>query len=356
LVISTNNSPSQAINRKETLQPERASTIGVLTLFLVMQSNVEPRHHWTTCHMHSNDALLQTIIRYFPAGMILLDTDLRLTYANQQFLDLLDLPERLGGNGSTTVNDIVRYCAERGDYGPGDIEKLIAKRMLTVGSGQFKAFDFAMRSGRILEVQNVPLDDGRILRTYVDVTARRQEEVRMMKLARYDSLTDLPNRTTFRECLDKAVEESGNDRRVAVLYLDLDRFKAVNDTLGHPVGDALLQTVAKRLRGCTRPSDTVCRLGGDEFAVVMRTPNPARDAAALARRIIRSVSAPYVVDGHHIEIGTSVGIALGNQKTSSELIKNADAALYRSKNSGRGRYSVFSEAMVCPEKIHTLAS
>ena len=89
-----------------------------------MQSNVEPRHHWTTCHMHGNDALLQTIIRYFPAGMILLDTDLRLTYANQQFLDLLDLPERLGGNGSTTVNDIVRYCAERGDYGPGDIESL----------------------------------------------------------------------------------------------------------------------------------------------------------------------------------------------------------------------------------------
>ena len=144
-------------------------------------------------------------------------------------------------------------------------------------------------------------------------------------------LTLLPNRFVFRERIEAAVAQSDRAIRAAVLCLDLDHFKNVNDTLGHPVGDILLRLVGERLSACARELDTVARFGGDEFAVVQVGPERAEDVATLAQRIIDALSNPYDVAGHQIKIGVSLGIAMvpGDGSDPETLLKNADIALYR---------------------------
>ncbi len=173
----------------------------------------------------------------------------------------------------------------------------------------------------------------------VDITERKRAEARIIHMAHHDVLTDLPNRALFRERLDEALKrERRSNRSVAVLALDLDRFKEINDTLGHPIGDALLKSVAERLRGCTRETDTIARFGGDEFAIVQGVINDANETATLARRIHEEISAPYALGGHQVVIGTSIGIAIGPQDgvDPDQLLTNADLALYRAKNDGSG--------------------
>lgn len=179
-----------------------------------------------------------------------------------------------------------------------------------------------------------------------DLTERHRNEARIAHMARHDALTDLPNRILLRERLDPALS-GRREEKIALLCLDLDRFKAVNDTLGHPVGDALLKQVAKRLLGCVRARDTVARIGGDEFVILHDTKDPSKEAAALASRIIEVISAPYDVNGHQVTIGTSVGIAvpLDDDVTPESLLAQADMALYSSKGSGRGTYSFFEQEM-----------
>jgi diguanylate cyclase (GGDEF)-like protein len=157
-------------------------------------------------------------------------------------------------------------------------------------------------------------------------------------------LTDLPNRTTFREELDRVLRYTRREIGAAVLYIDLDHFKEINDSLGHPIGDELLIQVARRLAECVRDGDMVARLGGDEFAVIQISHHePESDAAALAMRIVSIVSTPYQLQGHHVSIGASAGIALAPADASEpdELIKKADLALYRAKAEGRGSYRFF---------------
>jgi diguanylate cyclase (GGDEF)-like protein len=183
--------------------------------------------------------------------------------------------------------------------------------------------------------------------TFEDITARRHAEQQVVFMARHDALTLLPNRTVFRERIETAVEHTNRATAAAVLYLDLDHFKIVNDTLGHPVGDLLLGMVAERLSGCVRQPDTVARFGGDEFAVVQIGPERVEDVATLAQRIIDVLSAPYAVDGHQVMIGVSIGIAMARADGSDPdtLLRNADIALYRAKEEGRGVYRFFAPEM-----------
>jgi diguanylate cyclase (GGDEF)-like protein len=164
-------------------------------------------------------------------------------------------------------------------------------------------------------------------------------------LAHHDPLTRLPNRVLFHDRVQQALAQVGRGARFALLCLDLDRFKTVNDTLGHPVGDKLLRQVAERLEACVREGDTVARLGGDEFAVVLLDSGEPNEIDALAARMIGVISAPYVIDGHQIGIGTSIGIAVAPADGSAahDLLKNADTALYEAKANGRGT-SCFYEA------------
>lgn len=172
-----------------------------------------------------------------------------------------------------------------------------------------------------------------------DIDERRQVEARIHHMAHHDSLTDLGNRTLLRKHLHEAVRHARRGRGSALLSLDLDRFKQVNDTFGHPVGDALLRAVADRLRGCVRETDFIARVGGDEFAIIQHDSAQPEAAAALASRIIEAISAPYEIDDHHIAIGTSVGMTFISD-TDLELddhLKRADKALYRAKARGRGQ-------------------
>jgi diguanylate cyclase (GGDEF)-like protein len=200
-----------------------------------------------------------------------------------------------------------------------------------------------LNNGRFVACLYTPTADGRWVATYEDVTERRQAEAKIMHMARHDALTGLPNRVLFKDRMEEGLARGDT---LAVMFLDLDRFKGVNDSLGHPVGDALLCAVTERLQSVVPASATVARFGGDEFAVVHSniSPNDARDLAA---RIIDTVVEPFDVHGHQVIIGTSIGIAMapadGNEP--DQLLRNADMALYRAKAEGRGTYHFFQSEM-----------
>jgi diguanylate cyclase (GGDEF)-like protein len=193
-----------------------------------------------------------------------------------------------------------------------------------------------------------------LARTVVELLEARKREIRLARLheeithlASHDPLTGLANRRLLREHMEQALAGVREDEETAVLYLDLDHFKEVNDSLGHPAGDALLQQVADRLRRTVRASDKVARLGGDEFAIVQVCSQASIRAADLADRIIAAVSEPYEIDGHEVTIGASIGIALcsGPLARPDQLFKDADNALYCAKSTGRGRHVIYDAQM-----------
>jgi diguanylate cyclase (GGDEF)-like protein/PAS domain S-box-containing protein len=195
-------------------------------------------------------------------------------------------------------------------------------------------------------------DDGkatRIAGSQADITERKQAEQQLMHNALHDSLTELPNRALFMDRLREATEHASryDGRLFAVLFLDLDRFKNINDSLGHTVGDALLVEIARRLRSGMRSSTTVARLGGDEFAVLLQDIKEVNDAIKVATRIQENLSSPVNMHGYELSTTASIGIAVGDdgRKQPEDLLRDADTAMYRAKALGRGRYEVFDLEM-----------
>jgi diguanylate cyclase (GGDEF)-like protein len=166
-------------------------------------------------------------------------------------------------------------------------------------------------------------------------------------MALHDALTNLPNRLFFREQLEARLTQLPQDQEFAVLCLDLDRFKVVNDTLGHQFGDMLLRQVAGRITGCLREGDTLARLGGDEFAILQSGIKQPNEVIALADRIFEAAQTPFDLDGNQVVVGTSIGIAIAptDGAEADQLLKNADMALYRAKADGRGAYRFFEPEM-----------
>jgi diguanylate cyclase (GGDEF)-like protein len=180
--------------------------------------------------------------------------------------------------------------------------------------------------------------------THLDVTEQRRSEAKIAHMAQHDALTDLPNRVLLRERMEHALAVTRNGGLdLAVLMLDLDRFKEVNDTLGHPAGDSLLRAVAARLRECTSETALIARLGGDEFAVIDYVTNPAVEAATLAENIRKALCEPFDLGDHRVTVGTSIGIAIAPRdgNDSDMLMKSADLALYSAKSGGRGAFRFF---------------
>jgi diguanylate cyclase (GGDEF)-like protein len=191
------------------------------------------------------------------------------------------------------------------------------------------------------------MEDGGWVETHQDITEQRRSEARIHHLARHDALTDLPNRTLFAEEMAMAESRIRRGEMMAVVCFDLDHFKVINDTLGHAVGDALLQEVAARVNHAKREHECAARLGGDEFAILAGPLKSPSDAAALAERLIETIGKPMEIEGHRVIIGTSVGIAVapGDGEDGETLMKNADMALYRAKSDGRGSYRFFEKGM-----------
>lgn len=182
-----------------------------------------------------------------------------------------------------------------------------------------------------------------------DNTARKRSEEKLHQAAFYDQLTSLPNRALFTEHLQLAIDRTKRekDHRYAVIFLDVDRFKNVNDSLGHAIGDQLLTNVARRLEKCIRPKDMVSRFGGDEFAVLLNGLKSAADATAVAERIQRDLAIPFSLSGHEVFSGGSIGMALSTPEYafSDEIIRDADTAMYRAKEQGRARFEIFHKVM-----------
>lgn len=202
--------------------------------------------------------------------------------------------------------------------------------------------------GRTFSVQAFSPGPGRIATLFEEITERKKSEEQIQHMAYYDTLTGLPNRTLMLDRLDRAIARSTRDHStLAILFLDLDRFKAVNDTLGHSTGDKLLIEVSQRLRLFVRSSDTLARLGGDEFVVIVSDQDMEVNAAHVARKLIDSLATPIRISGHELHITTSIGVAIFPEDgvTSEVLIKNADMAMYAAKESGRNNYNYYSGEM-----------
>ena len=270
----------------------------------------------------------ETAINNIVIGMAMFDRDDRLIVSNARFAEIYSLP-----------GDRVRPGALRSSL-PGE-PALGDDRAITRMPGVRELPD-----GRLISVTAHPLEDGGLVTTHEDVTERTRAEEKIAQLVYHDSLTGLPNRAWLVQRLERALASAGADRRIALHYVDLDRFKDVNDALGHGVGDELLRAVADRLRHCAGPLDVVARIGGDEFIVLQELAESAA-ASDFASRAIQSLSRPYVIEGARIEIGASIGIARAPEDglDAAALSRKADVALYRAKAEGKGGFRYFEPSM-----------
>ena len=278
-------------------------------------------------------------------GLCLYDADSRLVVVNRRFADVYRLDPASVVPG-LTFEEVIGLRAAAGHYGTQDVGELHSSRLEAIRRDGGTILE-ETADGRTVSITHRGTADGGWVATYDDVTERLKAERQISFMARHDTLTRLPNRMLFAERVDDALKRLGRGEGFAVLCLDLDRFKQVNDTLGHPAGDELLRQAAERLEACVREVDTVCRLGGDEFAIVQCGISRDEDTAVLAKRVIATMSEPMHIDGRPVSVGVSVGIALAPRDGTSRvtLMKNADAALYRAKEDGRGVWRCFEPEM-----------
>ena len=284
-------------------------------------------------------------VNNMPLGFCMVDDEQKLVATNKRYGEIYRLPPDMIRQG-TPLRTSLEYRVVSGHFGDDPDPDFVEKRLAAARAPEPWHGIRVTRDGRIISVSHQPLPGGGSLSTHEDITARRQAEAQIAHMAHYDALTDLPNRVLFREHLVKALE-SVDRETVAVLCLDLDRFKAVNDTLGHPIGDALLRAVGDRLQASARPTDLVARLGGDEFAIVQAGIEQPSGATALATRLIAEIAKPFEIEGHQVVIGASVGISVAPNDSSDpdKLLKNADMALYRAKGDGRDPCRFFEPDM-----------
>ncbi|MCP3461183.1 MULTISPECIES: bifunctional diguanylate cyclase/phosphodiesterase [unclassified Bradyrhizobium] len=287
-----------------------------------------------------------TALNNMPHGLCMFRADGVLAVMNRRFADLMELSDDVVKRCASAAN-IISACVASGAIS-AESGNLILCEIEDARIREITTTDPDLQRGRTLSWTFQPMADGGTVMLIEDITERKNAEARISHLARYDELTTLPNRVNFRDEIERLLAISQHSERLsALLFVDLDQFKQVNDTLGHPCGDQLLCAVANRLREMLRPEDFVARFGGDEFVVFQQNLNSPEDAAALARRIVERLSERYRIDNHLVEIGASVGIALTSPEGSSAdtLLKNADMALYRAKADGRGTFCFFRDEM-----------
>jgi diguanylate cyclase (GGDEF)-like protein/PAS domain S-box-containing protein len=251
------------------------------------------------------DAALQNVSQ----GVCMFDAEGRVVLYNERYIKMMGFSaEPLQG---CSLLDLLKLRKQSGDF-LGDPEEFFTRVTTDARLGKSSSKVMESLSGRALRVLEQPMADGGWVATFEDITERRRNEAEIFRLARYDTLTGLVNRAVFNERLDDESKCHARDgREFTVMMLDLDKFKTVNDTLGHHAGDLLLVEVARRLKVSIRESDILARLGGDEFAIIIgASPNQREAAASLALRIIEAVSAPFDLNGHQACIGTGVGLAL----------------------------------------------
>jgi diguanylate cyclase (GGDEF)-like protein len=296
--------------------------------------------------LHATNLRLDAALTHMSQGLCLYDSETRLQVANRRFCEIFDISPELVLPGMA-LEDVFSLSVAAGNHGDQTVADLLAERERLLAHQESGNYLQHLSNGRIISIAHRATSDGGWLVTCEDVTERQRAESQIAFMARHDALTKLPNRSLFADRIEQAIAQAGRGSGFAVFCLDLDGFKQVNDTLGHPVGDELLCAVADRLSACVREVDTVARLGGDEFAIIQSGVQNAEDSERLARRLVECIGTPYELSGHRVVVGCSVGVSLapGDGTTGEKLLKNADVALYRAKTDGRATWRFFEPAM-----------
>jgi diguanylate cyclase (GGDEF)-like protein len=288
---------------------------------------------------------LEAAVSNMSQGLCMYDADQRLIVSNRRYAEIYGVPPERIKRGAT-LEEIRKLRLESGGF-YGEPDTYVARSISRDTSTKPFNTVVELANGRVVRIVRRPLATGGWVATHEDITELRKIETKIAHMAHHDDLTSLPNRLLFRQRFQEALPKLPEGEMIAIHCLDLDRFKAVNDTLGHPIGDALLRAVTERLINCVRDNDTVARLGGDEFAIIQTGIKNERDAGVLAERIVKALSAPFMLDAHQVVIGCSVGIALvpRDGRDPDDLFKKADLALYRAKTDGRANYRYFEPEM-----------
>jgi diguanylate cyclase (GGDEF)-like protein len=300
---------------------------------------------FVTRHLKRQHRRLDVAVNHMTQALLLFDRSERLVICNRRYLEMFGLSSDTVKPGFL-LRDLVQHRKETGSFS-GDVDEYCRVIREACKMGQASHNLTIVPDGRWMQVVNQPLAEGGWVSTIEDVTEQRRAEERTIKLAHYDTLTDLPNRALFLKRLEEEMRQCGEDNRLAVLFLDTDEFKAVNDSLGHHVGDDLLRSIARSLQICLGANEFVARLGGDEFAILAPGVKSKEDVLALVHRIYEAIRQSHGCAGHQLTVDSSIGIAIAptDGSTSDQILQNADLAMYDAKSSGRRTCRFFEAGM-----------
>jgi diguanylate cyclase (GGDEF)-like protein len=279
-----------------------------------------------------------------PHGLCMFDRQHRLMVWNKRFCDVYRIAPKALAPG-ITLRNVIELSVARGNHPDRTAAEMVAEYEARLAAGVPSHSKLQLPNGRIIAISHQPMADGGAVVIFEDVTEREQAEARARFLATHDDLTGLPNRLMFSQLVSDAIKVGRRDgQEFAIMFIDLDRFKIINDTLGHTAGDSLLTEVAARLKRCVRESDVVARVGGDEFIILLRGSADARHIATLARKILSAVVKPLTIQDHECRVTASIGISLfpSDAQNEESLTKNADAAMYAAKGDGRNNFQFYS--------------
>ncbi|MGY4161103.1 diguanylate cyclase (GGDEF)-like protein [Bradyrhizobium sp. USDA 4461] len=317
-----------------------AFAIMAVIVFLLLK-----RHEISDARLATERRNLMTAVDNIPQGLVLYDASARIIICNRPYIEMFGLSPDVAKPGCT-MQRLIAHRQETGSF-DGDVDAFCDAIIRNVKLGKATRQLTEAPGGRAIEIVNKPLPEGGWVATIEDITERTRNENKIAYMAHYDALTDLPNRVLFRQRLDQALKAIGPNEQLAVMYIDIDEFKSVNDALGHQIGDELLRAVADRLRSCLGDTDVAARLGGDEFAVIQTAVRDQTQTMQLLAAIYQAIRQPVDCSGHLITTDASIGIAVApaDGLELDQLLRNADLALYGAKSDGRRTYRFFEAGM-----------
>ncbi|MBK5650692.1 MAG: EAL domain-containing protein, partial [Rhizobium sp.] len=317
-----------------------AFAIMAVIVFLLLK-----RHEISDARLATERRNLVTAVNNIPQGLVLYDASARIIICNSPYIEMFGLSPDVAKPGCT-MQRLIAHRQETGSF-DGDVDEFCDAIIRNVQLGRGTRQLTQAPGGRAIEIVNKPLPEGGWVATIEDITERTRTENKIAYMAHYDALTDLPNRVLFRQRLEQALTTIRPDEQLAVMYIDIDEFKSVNDALGHQIGDELLRAIADRLRSCLGETDIAARLGGDEFAVIQTAVRNQTQTMQLLAAIYRAIRQPIECSGHLITADASIGIAVAptDGLDLDQLLRNADLALYGAKSDGRRTYRFFESGM-----------